>query len=58
MYRHEQSETVAAGAKVTSWMVVPMVILTVCILLLGVWPTLASFMTNNAAATLLYPFGV
>lgn len=58
MYRQEQSEIVAAGDTVSSWMIVPMVVLTIGVLLLGVWPTLASFMTNNAAATLLYPFGI
>jgi proton-translocating NADH-quinone oxidoreductase chain N len=58
MYRHEQSDAVTAGKPVSSWMVVPMVILTIGILLLGVWPSLVNLFTNTAAASFLYPFGL
>jgi proton-translocating NADH-quinone oxidoreductase chain N len=57
LYRHEVSEIVTAGKPAASWMVAPMVVLTLGILLLGVWPALASIFTNTAAASFLYPFG-
>lgn len=57
MYRHETSEAVASGKPVSWLMVLPMVILAVGILALGIWPSLATFLTNNAAASFLYPFG-
>jgi proton-translocating NADH-quinone oxidoreductase chain N len=57
MYRHEQSEVVTAGEAVSSWMITPMVILTIGILLLGVWPSLISKITIPAANIFLSPFG-
>lgn len=57
MYRHEQSEVVAAGEAVSSWMISPMVILTIGILLLGVWPSLIGKITIPAANIFLSPFG-
>lgn len=56
MYRHETSESVAAGKPISWLMVLPMVILAVGILALGIWPSLATFLTNNAAASFIYPF--
>jgi len=57
MYRHEQSEVVTAGEAVSSWMITPMVVLTIGILLLGVWPSLISKITVPAANIFLSPFG-
>lgn len=57
MYRHESSEIVAAGEKINTWMVAPMVILTILILLFGIWPSLSNIFTNTAAISFLYPFG-
>ncbi len=57
MYRHEQSEIVAAGDAVSSWMITPMVILTIGVLLLGVWPSLIGKITIPAANIFLSPFG-
>jgi proton-translocating NADH-quinone oxidoreductase chain N len=58
LYRLKQSETVAAGKPIQGVMVLPMILLTLCIIALGVWPALANFFTYNAAASLLYPFGL
>jgi proton-translocating NADH-quinone oxidoreductase chain N len=57
MYRHETSEAVAAGESVSWIMVLPMVILAIGIIAMGIWPSLATFLTNNAAASFMYPFG-
>jgi formate hydrogenlyase subunit 3/multisubunit Na+/H+ antiporter MnhD subunit len=57
LYRVNASETVAAGKPISWVMVVPMVILAIGIVAIGVWPSLVNFITNNAAASLLRPFG-
>ena len=57
LYRHDISETVAAGKPISWMMVLPMALLTIGIVVLGVWPSLAKFITYNAAASFLYPFG-
>jgi formate hydrogenlyase subunit 3/multisubunit Na+/H+ antiporter MnhD subunit len=58
LYRLNISETAAAGRSISWIMVLPMVILAVGIVVIGVWPSLANFLTFNAAASLMYPFGV
>lgn len=57
MYRHEASEAVVSGKAVSWIMVLPMVILAIGIIAFGIWPSLASFLTNNAAASFIYAFG-
>jgi len=57
MYRHEASEAVVSGKEVSWIMVLPMVILAIGIIAFGIWPSLATFLTNNAAASFIYPFG-
>ena len=57
IYRLEASETVAAGKPISWSMTVPMVILTVIVVVLGVWPSLASIFTSTAAVSFLTPFG-
>ncbi|MHC1739584.1 MAG: complex I subunit 5 family protein [Anaerolineaceae bacterium] len=58
MYRLNVSETVAAGKPIQWLMVAPMIILIIGIIAVGVWPPLANFLSNNAAASFMYPFGV
>ncbi|MEA5077573.1 MAG: proton-conducting transporter membrane subunit [Anaerolineaceae bacterium] len=57
MYRHEASEAVVSGKEVSWIMVLPMVLLAIGIIAFGIWPSLATFLTNNAAASFIYPFG-
>jgi formate hydrogenlyase subunit 3/multisubunit Na+/H+ antiporter MnhD subunit len=57
MYRHETSEAVASGKAVSWIMVLPMVLLAIGIIAFGIWPSLATFLTNNAAASFIYAFG-
>ena len=58
LYRLNISETAAAGKPIDWIMVLPMVILAIGIVVIGVWPSLANFLTFNAAASLMYPFGL
>jgi hypothetical protein len=39
-------------------MVAPMILLAVGIVAVGVWPSLVNFLSYNAAASLMYPFGL
>ncbi len=57
MYRHEASEAVASGKSVSWIMVLPMVLLAIGVIAFGIWPSLATFLTNNAAASFIYAFG-
>ncbi len=57
MYRHEPSEIVKAGAPVSAWMAVPLVILAAFIIVLGFYPALVSNLTGPAAESLLMAFG-
>lgn len=57
MYRHEASEAVTSGKSVSWIMVLPMVLLAIGVIAFGIWPSLATFLTNNAAASFIYAFG-
>jgi formate hydrogenlyase subunit 3/multisubunit Na+/H+ antiporter MnhD subunit len=57
MYRHAPSEIVQSGAAVSRTMALPMVLLTLAIIVLGIWPTLLSWITGPASASLLKTFG-
>ena len=58
LYRVKASESVAAGKPISWIMIVPMVILAIGIIAIGVWPSLVNFVTYNAAASLMYPYGI
>ena len=58
LYRLQQSDIVTAGKSISGVMYLPMILLTVFIIALGVWPALGNFFTYNAAASLLYPYGL
>jgi proton-translocating NADH-quinone oxidoreductase chain N len=58
LYRLQQSDIVTAGESISGVMYLPMILLTVFIIALGVWPALGNFFTYNAAASLLYPYGL
>ena len=53
LFRHEPSEVVTNGARVSWIMVVPIVILTLAIILIGVWPSSVAFITSNATNSML-----
>jgi proton-translocating NADH-quinone oxidoreductase chain N len=52
MYRHEAGEAVKNGARMPVLIAVPLVLLAAAVILLGVWPSLASGLTNPAAQVL------
>jgi proton-translocating NADH-quinone oxidoreductase chain N len=56
MYRRETSEAVQRG-KAAPWvMTVPIVVLTLAILVIGIWPASMKFLTDTAMNSLLYFF--
>jgi formate hydrogenlyase subunit 3/multisubunit Na+/H+ antiporter MnhD subunit len=57
LYRLEPSERVQQGGRLPWAMVVPIVILSLAVLVLGVWPGLATWLTAPAAHALLASFG-
>jgi proton-translocating NADH-quinone oxidoreductase chain N len=54
MYRREPSEVVQKGKSVPWAMAVPIVILTVAIFVIGIWPSSVKFLTENASSGLLW----
>jgi proton-translocating NADH-quinone oxidoreductase chain N len=54
MYRREPSEVVQKGKSVPWAMAVPIVILTIAIFVIGIWPTSVKFLTENASSGLLW----
>jgi proton-translocating NADH-quinone oxidoreductase chain N len=56
MYRREPSEVVQLGKAVPWVMLIPIVLLTIGILVIGVWPASMRFLTDTAANSLLYFF--
>ncbi len=56
MYRRDQSEIVQLGKAVPWEMVVPIVLLTAGIVVIGIWPTSMQFLTDTAMNTLMYFF--
>lgn len=57
LYRREPGEVVLAGRAGSKVMGLPLVVLTVCVVVLGFWPTLANGLTSPAASTLIHMFG-
>ena len=57
IYRRESSEVVNSGKSISISMSIPLVILTLAIAVLGFWPSLVTWLTNPAAASLLAVFG-
>lgn len=56
MYRKEISASVAEGSRIPVLMIVPIVLLTAAIIVIGVWPAAMDFFTEKAAMSLLYTF--
>ena len=56
MYRREPSEVVQRGKAIPWVMLIPIVLLTLAILVIGIWPTSMKFLTDTAANSLLYFF--
>ncbi len=56
MYRRETSGAVENGESIPWLMVVPLVILTLAIVVIGVWPSSMDFVIQNASYSLLYTF--
>jgi len=57
MYRREPSEAVASGKPIAAIMALPLVVLVILAVLPGFWPSLLTWLTNPAAASLLTGFG-
>jgi multicomponent Na+:H+ antiporter subunit D len=57
LYRLQPSERVQRGGRLPWAMAIPLVILSLGVLLLGVWPGLATGLTAPAAHALLAGFG-
>ena len=57
MYRRQPSEIVKNGVKLPWSMQVPLLLLSAAILLFGLWPGLANWLTNPAGSELLSAFG-
>jgi NADH:ubiquinone oxidoreductase subunit 2 (subunit N) len=58
MYRREPSPAVQNGARLTPLLVIPLLVLTVLLVALGVMPSLVTWLTNPAAASLFTAFGL
>ncbi len=56
MYRREPSEAVQRGKSIPWVMAIPLVLLTLAIVVIGVWPTSVQFLTNLPANALMYFF--
>ncbi len=56
MYRQKPSPQVEAGVPVSVAMGLPLVVLTLATVIIGFWPTLLSWLTDPAAASLLRMF--
>lgn len=56
MFRRETSQAVENGNRIPWLMVVPIVILTLAIVVIGIWPSSVKFLTENAGYSLLYTF--
>ncbi|MBP9040163.1 MAG: hypothetical protein KBF64_00145 [Anaerolineaceae bacterium] len=56
MYRHEPSTAVEQGSKMPGLIIVPLVILSIAIVVIGVWPSSVQFLTEQAGLSLLYTF--
>jgi NADH:ubiquinone oxidoreductase subunit 2 (subunit N) len=57
VYRKKPSEAVQAGGAIPTLMNIPLVLLSLAVVALGVWPSLAAWLTGPASRTLLAAFG-
>ncbi|GIV65749.1 MAG: proton-conducting transporter membrane subunit [Chloroflexota bacterium] len=57
MYRHQPSRQIEIGQPVSVWMNVALLILTLGVVVLGFWPSLAGWLTQPAAQSLLTALG-
>jgi formate hydrogenlyase subunit 3/multisubunit Na+/H+ antiporter MnhD subunit len=57
VYRQEPSEAVARGQAMSWTMSLPLILLAVAIVVLGIWPSLLSWMTGPAGTALVKAFG-
>ena len=57
LYRREPSEAVLAGKPIAAIYALPLLVLAVLAILPGIWPSLLSWLTEPAAASLLHGFG-
>uniref|UniRef100_A0A7C4Q3J8 NADH:quinone oxidoreductase/Mrp antiporter transmembrane domain-containing protein n=1 Tax=Bellilinea caldifistulae TaxID=360411 RepID=A0A7C4Q3J8_9CHLR len=57
MYRHHPSTTIQTGQPVSVWMNAVLIVLTVGVVILGFWPSLAGWLTQPAAQSLLAALG-
>ena len=57
LYRHQPGEIVGRGQPIPVLMVLPLIVLTLGVVVLGFWPSLADGITNPAAQSLLMLFG-
>ena len=57
VYRQEPSEAVARGQAMSWTMSLPLMLLAAAIVILGVWPSLLSWLTGPAGVTLVKAFG-
>jgi len=53
MYRNEASEIVSNGKPASIWLGAPLAVMALVIIVLGVWPTLLSWLTEPAAQALI-----
>lgn len=56
MYRREPSEAVQRGKAIPWVMMVPIVLLTLAILVIGIWPSSMNFFTEKATSSMLWFF--
>jgi proton-translocating NADH-quinone oxidoreductase chain N len=57
LYRRNMGEAVQGGARIPVAMSIPMVVFTLAIILIGVWPSLMNWLTEPAAQVFLVMFG-
>ncbi len=58
LYRHEPSDAVQAGEPASPWMRVPVVVLTLGVVVVGLWPGLLNWLSEPAGEALLAAFGL
>ena len=56
LFKRETSEVVTQGAPISWMMTVPVIVLTLVIIIIGVWPSIMSFVNYAAGRNLLYFF--
>lgn len=58
MYRHEIGDAVKEGGKSNVRLVLPLVLLSIAIIVLGFWPSLVNWIVSPAAEILMQSFGI